>query len=212
MNVKLSCPKCGQHYEVDINPALIYEDMTCQTCGARIPVSAAPPKETPASPQKMNRDARQGKDAFPTVSLPASVMEDMEKAAAEKNAVHVRCPKCKNVFIPPHDPEKFCGGCECPACGFWLPTPLKQHVAKPEDPPKDGTEREPEQQAAYESADNNATASFFYVLSTISFLIGQCIVLFSDCSPVVSIDFGVSAIIFLLSAIYFKLPRQPQQK
>lgn len=44
MNVKLTCPQCGQHYEVDINPALVYEDMTCQTCGGKIPVSTAPQK------------------------------------------------------------------------------------------------------------------------------------------------------------------------
>lgn len=40
--VKLTCPQCGQHYSVEIDPALIYDDMTCQQCGGKIPVSANP--------------------------------------------------------------------------------------------------------------------------------------------------------------------------
>lgn len=41
-SVKLTCPQCGQHYSVEIDPSLTYEDMTCQQCGGKIPVSAAP--------------------------------------------------------------------------------------------------------------------------------------------------------------------------
>ena len=41
--VKLICPQCGQHYSVDINPSLIYDDMDCPKCGGKIPVSAKQP-------------------------------------------------------------------------------------------------------------------------------------------------------------------------
>ncbi|MBP5461714.1 MAG: hypothetical protein J6Y20_06285 [Lachnospiraceae bacterium] len=44
MNVKLTCPKCGQHYDVELEPGVIYDDMDCQNCGGKIPVSAAPLK------------------------------------------------------------------------------------------------------------------------------------------------------------------------
>lgn len=39
MNVKLSCPSCGQHYDVDLEPGVKYQDMDCRNCGGRIPVS-----------------------------------------------------------------------------------------------------------------------------------------------------------------------------
>ena len=43
MNVKLTCPKCGQHYDVELEPGVIYDDMDCQNCGGKIPVSAKQP-------------------------------------------------------------------------------------------------------------------------------------------------------------------------
>lgn len=198
MNVKLVCPQCGQHYDVELEPGTIYDDMTCQTCGGKIPVSAAP-QEAPQ--QNTNNNSAQ---SFPMFNNPTAVMNELEKAANQKDAARIRCPRCKHIFISPHDPEVFSGGCNCPMCGYLLEPPLKQHVVKPEDIPKDEPSKYSSTQEP-QNASHNGVTDFFYVLAVISFVIGQILVLFTNCSVFISIDFNVSAIVFLLTAIFFKL-------
>lgn len=45
--VKLTCPQCGQHYSVELDPSMAYDDMDCPQCGGKIPVSAVPPAAPP---------------------------------------------------------------------------------------------------------------------------------------------------------------------
>ena len=52
-----------------------------------------------------------------------------------------------------------------------------------------------------------SAADFFFRLAAASFILGQFAVLVYDGNLVFSIDCGVSAIVFLLAAIYFKLPK-----
>lgn len=106
--VKLTCPQCGQHYSVEIDPALRYEDMTCQTCGGKIPVSAAPPA--------------------PDVLFKPGDQPD--------ESPRLKCPSCGFVFAPPFDLKDHVGGMDCPNCGSGLRAPLEQHLAnrKPEQP------------------------------------------------------------------------------
>lgn len=46
-SVKLTCPQCGQHYSVELDPSMAYDDMDCPQCGGKIPVSAVPPAAPP---------------------------------------------------------------------------------------------------------------------------------------------------------------------
>ena len=57
-----------------------------------------------------------------------------------------------------------------------------------------------------------ASADFLFRLAAASFILGQIAVVMNDGNMVFSIDCGVSAIVFLLAAIYLKLPHQPPQK
>lgn len=108
--VKLSCPKCGQHYSVEIDPSLIYDDMDCPKCGGKIPVSANPP-------------------AAPDVLFKPGDKPDDQR---------LKCPKCAFVFSPLFDLESHVGGCDCPNCGSGMPAPLEQYLVnrKPQQPPR----------------------------------------------------------------------------
>ena len=57
-----------------------------------------------------------------------------------------------------------------------------------------------------------ASADFLFRLAAASFILGQIAVVVNDGNMVFSIDCGVSAIVFLLAAIYLKLPHQPPKK
>ena len=107
-SVKLTCPQCGQHYSVEIDPSLIYEDMTCQTCGGKIPVSAAPP-------------------APDVLFKPGDQPDDKPR---------LKCPSCGSVFAPPFDLKDHVGGMDCPNCGSGMRAPLEQYDVnrKPQPP------------------------------------------------------------------------------
>ena len=72
-SVKLTCPQCGQHNSVEIDPSLIYDDMDCPKCGGKIPVSAAPP-------------------APDVLFKPGDQPDDKPR---------LKCPSCGSVFAPP---------------------------------------------------------------------------------------------------------------
>ena len=57
-----------------------------------------------------------------------------------------------------------------------------------------------------------ASADFLFRLAAASFILGQITVFMNDGNMVFSIDCGVSSVVFLLSAIYLKLPHQPPKK
>lgn len=52
-----------------------------------------------------------------------------------------------------------------------------------------------------------SAADFLFRLAAAAFILGQIAVLVYDGNLVFSIDCGVSSIVFLLAAIYFKLPK-----
>ena len=43
VSVNLKCPKCGQHYNVELEPGEDYDEITCEKCGSKIPYSAQVP-------------------------------------------------------------------------------------------------------------------------------------------------------------------------
>ena len=182
--IHVTCPSCNRQYKVEIEDGLNYESMECPDCGASIPIH--PHNDAPAVPQA-------GQDhSFRSADRPGESRDE---------AVRLKCPSCDFIFIPPFDLKTHIGGTDCPKCGSGLPLPLKKNIVNPKtDPPATDT-------ASGENNDGVDACSFFYACSVILFIFGQASAFIFDFSPVFTIDCGVSAIIFLLTAIYFKLPK-----
>ena len=122
--------------------------------------------------------------------------------------------------MPDFDPETHSDAVKCPRCSSWLPFPLDKCILdrKPKQKstaPRSGqkpsfffAESKPHQETPQDSGDRGIDAStFFFGCAVIVFLIGQITAFVADARPVVTIDLGVSAIVFLLMGIYFKLPK-----
>ena len=131
----------------------------------------------------------------------------------------LKCPTCGLIFIPDFDPETHSDAVKCPRCSSWLPFPLEKCIVdrkpKQKSPaPQSGqkpsfsfAESKPKQEPPQDSGGGVDACTFFFGCAVIVFLIGQITAFVEDARPVVTIDLGVSAIVFLLMGIYFKLPK-----
>ena len=175
MNVKLTCPQCGQHYSVEIDPSLIYEDMTCQNCGGKIPVSANPPAP-PAAP-------------------------DVLFKPGDPAATVLKCPSCQSTFTPPFDVKEHVGGMDCPICGKGIRAPLENYDVnrKPQQPAKPAPAK-----PTYNNAKASffyGLFVFFFILGNIMALVddGKYIGFAGYCGGA-TIIFLLNAIYFKISA------------
>ena len=197
MNIKLTCPTCGQHYKVDIEPGQTYEDLDCQNCGGKSPVSAVSfaPSVVPPAPKKQTLPPRvpEYPSSSSIPSTPATFAQE-----PDENNVRLQCPSCKQVFSPLFDLKKHVGDSKCPNCGFVLHAPLTQFLMKQ----KQNVSHTSSARPSY----NNAKANFFYGLSVFFFILGN-IVAFVDGGKYIGFSAycGGATIIFLLNAIYFKI-------
>ncbi len=124
------------------------------------------------------------------------------KTASQRNPPEnrLKCPTCGLIFIPDQDPETH--PVKCPRCATLLPAPKSGQKSS-----FSFAESKPQQETPLDSGDGIKACTFFFACAVIVFLIGQITAFVEDARPVVTIDLGVSAIVFLLAAIYFKLPK-----
>ena len=178
--VKLTCPKCGQHYSVEIDPSLPYEDMTCQQCGGKIPISAAPP-------------APQTKPGEKPVHLQCPICKTIFAPPfdLETHIGGTNCPKCgsdlplplkKNIVDPDNPP----------------PPPLSASEKRSSSgpPPPNASEKKI-------CSGPPPAATFFFVCSVVSFIAGDIAVIFSNAA--LSSSLYWSGVSFILMAIYLKI-------
>ena len=107
MNVKLTCPKCGQHYDVELEPGVIYDDMDCQNCGGKIPVSAAPPpaaQKTPPPPTPKKQTLPPRVPEYPSVESESQTeqkkiqKQDERKASAPTTSAPQKMEKTRPTY------------------------------------------------------------------------------------------------------------------
>lgn len=177
-SVKLTCPQCGQHYSVEIDPSLIYDDMDCPKCGGRIPVSAEPP---------------------PVAAPPAAPDVPFKPGDQPDDKPRLKCPSCGSVFAPTFDLKDHVGGMDCPNCGSGMRAPLEQYLVNRKPEPaaaKTATAKKPV------SAPPPA-APFFFCCSMGSFIAAD-VAAISE-SPVLANSLYWSGVAFVLLAIYLKI-------
>lgn len=137
----------------------------------------------------------------------------------------LKCPTCGLIFIPDFDPETHSDAVKCPRCSSWLPFPLDKCILNRKPKPQSSAlqsgqkssfrpaesqgekKSNPQQITPQDSGSGVDASTFFFGCAVIVFLIGQITAFVEDARPVVTIDLGVSAIVFLLMGIYFKLPK-----
>lgn len=122
-------------------------------------------------------------------------------SAVSDGSDQLKCPWCQNIFTPPFDLKEHVGGMDCPACGKGMYGPLEQYLVS------DAFGQTLADTTKNEASGGAHACTFFYVCAVIVFLIGQITAFLADVSSIITIDLNVSAVVLLLSAIYFKLPK-----